>query len=288
MVYRQANESVLETIFNHVAEMTPTERLIAQYITSNPSEVIYLTARELAGRVGVSDASVVRFCQSMGFSGFKELKLRIALATQASEPHIAVYHAEDALQMRLDQTFDRALAMLQNTRKALSSEHIVFVARQIKAARRVILLGAGTSGLVAKDMQIKLTRLGMSAFFDDQPQNAAILVGLAQAGDTAIAFSHSGNTLETVNLLRTAKEHGAFAVAVTNNASSQIAGIANDVLLTASDELPFHSLAMTSRLAQLFVVDALVAALIHEMGDEVQDHFQRIASAVTDLSHRGS
>lgn len=278
---------MMEFILNRVEQMTASERAIAQYIVSNESEVIYLTARELAERVGVSDASIVRFCQSIGFSGFKELKLKIALATQAAEREAAHADADLPLQDKLVNTFERAITSIRNTERTLSPEHLFQTSKRVRAAKRVCLLGAGTSGVVARDLQIKLTRLGITTLFDDQPQNAAVLMALVTPADVVIAFSHSGNTMETLNLLRTGKDRGAFTIAVTNNAGSRIAGIADLVLMTASDELPFHSFAMTSRIAQMVVVDTLVTVLIAELGDDVQENLKSIASAVTELSHGG-
>ena len=262
--------------------MTPSERAIAQYILNHESEVIYLTARELADRVGVSDASIVRFCQSIGYSGFRELKLRIALETQASEPHRA-HTADASLQGRLDRTFDRAVTSIRNTQKLLSEEQVLCAAARIRQASRVYLLGAGTSGVVARDFQIKLSRLGITALYDEQSQNMAIHMALATPADVVVAFSHSGNTLDIVNLMRTGRQRGAFSIAVTNNMASKIAQVADVLLLTASDELPFHSFAVTSRLAQLLVVDCLVTVLVSEIGKGVNENLEKIAEAVTGL-----
>jgi RpiR family carbohydrate utilization transcriptional regulator len=267
--------------------MTPSERAIAQYILNNESEVIYLTARELADRVGVSDASIVRFCQSIGYSGFKELKLRIALASQASEPH-RVQVADASLQGKLDHTFERAVTSIRSTQRVLSEEHLVLAAERIRQASRVYLLGAGTSGVVARDSQIKLARLGITALYDDQSQNMAIHMALATSDDVVMAFSHSGNTLDIVNLLRIGRERGAFTIAVTNNMASRIVQAADVLLLTASDELPFHSFATTSRITQLLVVDCLITVLTSDMGSKVNENLEKIAEAVTGLSNGDS
>ncbi len=262
--------------------MTPSERAIAQYILNNESEVIYLTARELADRVGVSDASIVRFCQSIGYSGFRELKLKIALESQASESHRA-QSADASLEGELDRTFERAVTSIRNTQRVLSEEQVSLAAERIRQASRVYLLGAGTSGVVARDFQIKMSRLGITALYDEQSHNMAIHMALATPNDVVLAFSHSGNTLDIVNLMRIGRERGAFAIAVTNNMASKIAQAADVLLLTASDELPFHRFATTSRLTQLLVVDCLVTALASDMGKGIDGNLKKIAEAVTGL-----
>ena len=80
-------------------------------------------------------------------------------------------------------------------------------------------------------------------------------------GDVAIALSHTGTTVDTIDALREARSHGATTVAVTNYPRSPICAAANFVLLTAARETAFRSGAMTSRIAQLTVVDCLFVVL---------------------------
>jgi DNA-binding MurR/RpiR family transcriptional regulator len=130
-----AGESTsLEIIRQNVAAMTPAERAIAQYIISNQASVVYLTARQLAEQAGVSDASVVRFCQSLGYSGFKELRLRIALAAQASEPYARHADSDVSIESKVAATCERAIATIRKTQSLLSIEMLMRVARKLPGA----------------------------------------------------------------------------------------------------------------------------------------------------------
>lgn len=273
----------VETILQRIAEMTPAERAIAQYIASNQTTVIYLTARELAEHVGVSDATVVRFCQSLGYSGFKELKLQVALAAQASEPFAKSADSTVSVRSNIDATCDRAVAAIRNTQALLSLPTLTEVAACLQAARRVYLVGSGTSSVVARDAYIKLSRLGITALHDEQPHNTAAALALCGQNDAVLAFSHSGNTAEVISLLRIARSKGARIIAVTNNANSRIASVAHDLLLTGSDELPFHSFAMTSRMAQLTVVDSLVTVIIANQGETGKSVRAAIAASISEF-----
>ena len=75
------------------------------------------------------------------------------------------------------------------------------------------------------------------------------------------AISHSGATHETVAATRLAKEAGARTIVITNFARSPIQAYADVVLFTMARETRFRTEAMTSRIAQLCVADALIAAL---------------------------
>lgn len=278
-----ATEHPIEVILKRVSEMTNAERSVAQYIVSNQGTVIYLTAKDLAERIGVSDATVVRFCQSLGYSGFKELKLKIAIAAQASESFAEQADSAIPIKRRFETVFERTITTIRNTQARLSTEALTKVAARLLGAKRVYLLGAGTSAVVARDAQIKLTRLGITALQDEQPHNMAAALALCGVEDVVLAFSHSGNTAEIVHLSHIAKSKGAWVTIVTNNASSRVVEIANELLITGSDELPFHSFAMTSRLAQLVVVDCLVTIMIAELGEVQHERQIAITEAVTEL-----
>jgi DNA-binding MurR/RpiR family transcriptional regulator len=82
-------------------------------------------------------------------------------------------------------------------------------------------------------------------------------VALLSRGDIAIGISHTGTTLDVIELLNLAREHGATTVAITNFPRSPITAVADHVLTTAARETTYRSGAMASRLAQLTVVDCI-------------------------------
>jgi DNA-binding MurR/RpiR family transcriptional regulator len=275
-----------QLIQTRLSEMTPTERRLAQYVLENQHRVIYATAREVAREIGTSDASVVRFCQLLGFSGFRELKLHIALDIQRSEFDEGYRHISSDMPARWNTLVRRLIDSIQDTQKLQSVEIVEQVADYILGAKRLYLLGMGTSGVVARDAQLKLARLGFTAIFDDQAHNMAVAMALATADDVVIAFSHSGNTAEIANLLRVGRAAGARTIAITNNPASIVAKTAEIVLLTAADEVPFHSFATTSRIAQLVVIDLLMTTLLARLGSQTQERLAKIAAAITSLTER--
>ena len=82
------NESCLNRIIAKSGSQnaTVTERKIALYIKENLEKVLHCNLLELAELIGVSDASMVRFCKSLGYKGFQEFKIRVAMEAIPSEP----------------------------------------------------------------------------------------------------------------------------------------------------------------------------------------------------------
>jgi DNA-binding MurR/RpiR family transcriptional regulator len=80
--------------------------------------------------------------------------------------------------------------------------------------------------------------------------------------DVAIGISHSGTSRMTVDAIRAAKKRGAFTVAITNHAGSVFAREASLCLLTSLRERKVHVATLTSRVAQLTLIDCLYIALV--------------------------
>ena len=126
------------------------------------------------------------------------------------------------------------------------------------------MFGVGASGFVALDLQMKLQRIGKAAFGWTDPHMAISSAALRQQGDVVIGLSHTGTTVDTIDVLREARSHGATTIAVTNFPWSPITEVADVVLLTAARETAFRSGAMTSRIAQLTLIDCLFTTLAQQ------------------------
>jgi DNA-binding MurR/RpiR family transcriptional regulator len=138
---------------------------------------------------------------------------------------------------------------------------LVNVVNELATASRIDIYGVGASGFVALDLQQKLQRIGRAAFAWPDPHMAVTSAALREPGDVAVGLSHTGTTVDTIDALGEARRNGAKTVAVTNFPWSPITEVANFVLLTAARETAFRSGAMTSRIAQLTVVDCLFVVL---------------------------
>ena len=107
---------------------------------------------------------------------------------------------------------------------------------------------------------------------------------MLSAGDVAIGISHTGTTIDTVDALRVAQDRAATTIAVTNFEGSAIASLGDIVLLTAARETTFRSGSMSSRIAQLALVDCLFAAVAQRSYERSIESL-RSTSAVVESRH---
>ena len=112
----------------------------------------------------------------------------------------------------------------------------------------------------AKDAYLKFLRLNKPCIVNEDWHSQLLQARNAAPEDVGIVFSYSGQTQEMVECMRALKENGTPCIAITRFAPSQVAKLADHLLYIAANESLFRNGAMSSRLAQLNVVDILYTA----------------------------
>jgi len=262
---------VLVSIRALLPSLAPVEQRVARQVLADPFGTAMQSISELAASCGTSATTVIRFCRAVGLRGYPEL--RIALAAAAShggdsaraDPPDDIIPDDDPA--TIVQKIGHADAVaVTDTARHLDIATLVRVTDVLAQARRIDIYGVGASGYVALDLQQKLQRIGKPAFAWPDPHMAITSAALLGPADVAVALSHTGTTADTIDALREAGGHGARTVAITNFPRSAITAGTDFVLLTAARETAFRSGAMTSRIAQLTVVDCLFVVLAqHEL-----------------------
>ena len=260
---------ILVTIRSLLPNLAPVERRVAQAVLDDPQGVAWRSISELARTCGTSATSVVRFCRAIGLRGYPDLRLALAGAvarddaTSVTTASHDIAPDDDAATITSKIAYADARAVT-DTANHLDIATLVQVTEALAKAGRIDIYGVGASGFVALDLQMKLQRIGRPAFAWPDPHMAISSASLRGAGDVAIGLSHTGTTVDTIDVLREARSHGALTVAVTNFPWSPITEVADLVLLTAARETAFRTGAMTSRIAQLTVVDCLFVTLAQQ------------------------
>ncbi|MCI0158879.1 MurR/RpiR family transcriptional regulator [Leifsonia shinshuensis] len=258
--------SIQTSIQSHVDSFPPTMRRVADVILERPQIVMENTISELARACDTSEASIVRFCRALGFTGYPQLKLQLAaeLAKESAEfggngdgAYGADISPSDTLAEMVAKIAGSEILGIRETADSLDMEVLQRVIRKLERAKRVVLFGVGASNAGAQDLAQKLLRIGHVALAFHDAHDALVSAALVEQGDVAIGFSHNGRTRETMAFLSAARRNGAHTVAVTNVPDSPLAEQAESVLRTAVRETTFRSGAMASRIAQLTIIDYL-------------------------------
>lgn len=126
-------------------------------------------------------------------------------------------------------------------------------------ARKILIFGKGSSFLVCKDLEMKLRRINKFCVAQGESHDQLVDASFINNKDVVIFISNSGKTKEIISSALLAKENKTPIISITRIGSSILADISDVVLYTSALESEFRSAAMTSRISQMSVVDALYA-----------------------------
>ena len=269
--------------------MTPAQLALADYLVGNLEAMSQLTIAEIADAAGVSSATITRFCETLGYAGFSQLKSAMVIALEQKRKdreQFAIADGDITEEDNADETlvkisFQEAEA-ISATARNIDRKQLDAAVEAILGCRRLDIYGLGSSYLAALDLQQKLHRIGLTAYCWNDNHLALTSAAVLTKDDVAIAFSHSGVTTEVFQMLETAKRSGAKVIGVTNHPASPI-GRASDILLTTSaKESRFRSGAMSSRIVQLAVVDFMFVRIMQRLYKSASASLERTYDAVKD------
>lgn len=258
-----------------------TEKKVADYLLENYSKVIYMSVTEFAENCDVGETTIIRFCRKIGLKGYQEFKLILAREMVNPEDEVhenvnAYDHIDDIIKKI---TFVNKQA-IEDTTKLLSHAQLENAVKAIINASKVDIYGVGASAFTAGDAKYKFMRIGINCeYFSDTHMQCMSAVNLDKTC-VAIGISFSGSTKDTVDSLTLAKEAKAYTIAITNYAKSPITKVADAVLLTSAVETPIRSGALTSKIAQLHVLDILYTTIAFKMNGEAYEVLNKTAEAV--------
>ncbi|NPV53000.1 MAG: MurR/RpiR family transcriptional regulator [Firmicutes bacterium] len=259
------------------------EQKVASFVLSHPEDIIHLSITEVAERSGVSEATVVRFCQSLGYKGYHELKITLAgeIVSPLRLVHEDIREDDDVAQV-IEKVFHSDMQALHDTKKILDAAEIEKAVQAIAVARKVEFYAAGNSIPVALDAHYRFLRIGVpsSLYFD--PAIQAMSATLLTKYDVAIGISHSGSSKDTVESLGLAREAGATTICITNHSKSPITQVAAIQLFTTSDETTFRDEAMASRIAEFAIIDTLYVGVALRRFSQSLAYIRKTGEVVVD------
>lgn len=267
----QSDSPIMIKIRSVYPDLKKAERRVADYILQNSETVIYENLAQSSKEAGVSEASFVRFCKNIGFSGFTDMRLALATTVGRKQQELSDNFELDRATPLEDipaRVVARSIHAMEDMLGILNREEYSRAVKALQAAERICIFGVANSASVGDDAMNKLLRLGKLAVATSDPHLQIMQATSLTGRDVAIGISHSGKTRQTIDALKIAKRAGAVVICITNHEASTITDTADIKLLTADYEKDFESETMTSRLSQLAIIDMLY------LGVMLQDYDQ--------------
>lgn len=271
---------MLRRISQSLPTLSPAEKRVGEWLLAHPKEAAGATLAYVATECGTSEPTVIRFCRHLGLDGFRELGIRIteALSSSASYVHRDVSPDDSTLDAAV-KVLDASIQSLLGMRSQLSSMPIDEAVSVMTNARQIAFAGIGASGHVARDACHKFFRLGIPCSAVTDPSMILQFAAIAETNDVIVLLSHTGRWSEFAEAAKLARARGAAVIAITNPAS-ELAKQATVLFPAEVIEDTSVFTPMSSRLAQLALLDAIHVALALQQGGAASDRLRRSKNAL--------
>ena len=265
---------MLTEISQASGRLSRAEKQVADWVLAHPRQAAESTLAHVADACATSEPTVIRFCRSVGLSGFRELTIRLteALSRPLSYVHRDV-RVEDSASVAADKVVESSIQSLIDLRAQLRSMPIDDGVTILKNARQIAFAGLGASGYVARDASNKFFRLGTPCSALTDSPSIRQFAAVADARDVIFAISHTGKWSDL-------RHSDAATVIAITTPDSELARSASLVFPCTPHEDTSVYTPMSSRLVHLALLDAIHVAFALALGDDAVDKLRRSKEAL--------
>jgi DNA-binding MurR/RpiR family transcriptional regulator len=250
-------------------ELTPTERRIAEAVLAEPTLIAFGTVSDLAGRVGTSRPTIVRFANKLGFEGYTRLQrhARAHLSRRLARPSERIRHDDPSGQP----TRGAIDAAISSVFSALDGVQLPKLAAPLVTAENVWVLSGESSqaGALALHSGLSMVRPGVR-LVDEH----AIGTELSDAGpeDAAVVFDFFRYRRQVIEAARVFAGLGVEVIAVTDTPLSPLVELAS-----AWCEIDVPAIGpFDSSVPAVTVAELLVARVARDLHDQATGRIDRI------------
>lgn len=228
-------------------QMSAVERRIADFILENAQLLRDYSSQQLANALGISQSSVVKFTQKLGFKGYPDLKYSVgeanARADSGDAPQVAASANGEPQESPPQNLWRRKSEAEEATRLINGPAVIQNVADTIEHAGRagkVFIIGLGEDDIYARNFALRLSLLGLLTVHNFDTARMTANVSAAGSGDVLLVFSEHGNHPALCKIARYFRERRGKVISVTRHTANPLRTLADLALLvSAYDELPY-------------------------------------------------
>lgn len=277
-----ASSSIQPKIKALYNELSKKETQIADFMLKDPKKFSRMTINEIGEELSVAPSTVFQFTRKLGYKGFRDF--RNDLLAEEFDPAISVHEniqpGEDELSIAT-KVFSSSIVSLRDTAKLLTQDSLKKASELLLDAKTVTFFGVGGSNVVAYDAYHKFLRSPLHVQYAMDVHVQRMLAARLDENDCAVITTHTGLTHETLDIARVAREAGASIIATTSYPSAQLANLADVVLVSTAEETEFRPESLSSRIAQLGIIDSLFTIVMFNSGERSVEPLRRIRKVIS-------
>ena len=267
------SKHLISNIQSQYTRLSKGQKLIAQYILNNYDKVAFMTACKLGETVGVSESTVVRFANALGYSGYP--KLQAALQELIKNKLTTVQRVEMAHDYSddfaiLNKVLKSDIDNIRSTLEEIDERAFKEASNKLLRARKIYILGMRSSFVVAQYLgfyldiildNVHIIRMDMGDAFEQ-------IVRINEE-DVIVAISFPRYSKKSYQIVNYAKEKGAHVISLTDSLFAPVASLADNTLLVKSNMASF----VDSLVPALSISNALAISVGMKEKEDIKQHF---------------
>ena len=281
---QEISRNVFDTINLKYYDLTVSEKKTADYVMSHRTETQYMSIADLAEASGVAEATVSRFCRTLGYEGYNLFKLAVANASSVSgsgsEMLSGTVTEDDGFDEMCQKLFTADRDAMDQTMSVLDEKQIGKAADMLHNAGRVLCMGQGGSMLMASECAHLFSTVSGKFFPVTDSHSQVIAAANMSPDDVLLFFSYSGATRDMIETLTVARDNKVSVILITRFPKSPGAAFADLVIPCGSNESPLQLGSVAAKIAQLYLLDVLFAEYCRRKPEIVRERKEKIAAAL--------
>ena len=262
--------------------LSDKEKQIADYVLANPHKITHNSISDLSEELHLASSTIFQFTKKLGYNGFKDFKLAVLVQENdfiANTIHEDINSDDNELSIA-QKVFESNIKTLNDTKSILQQSSLQQASEMILECDNLYFFGVGGSEILANDAFHKFLRSPIKVVHNSDYHIQLMEASIMTSKDCAICISHTGKTKETIKLARLAKKNGARVIVITSHENSPLTELGDVVFISVSAEIEFHSEALSSRISQLSILDALYVILMFMNKDKLNDSLSKIRKTI--------
>ncbi len=246
--------------------MSAIERRIADYILDNAHLLRDYSSQQLASALGISQSSVVKFSQKLGFKGYPDLKYSVGQAVaRGGGPAPASPDEPETVgdaYTRLEESLRRSKAAAEEETRLLNPrDHIERIVERLDRAQKVFVCGLGDDGLFAREFAMRLSLLGVLTIHHADPILMMTNVSSARPDDVLILLSEFGKLPQLSQISRQFQDAGGTVVSITRHTANPLRAHADAALVVSAHDAAPHIEQLLYRSSLQYLLDFVFVLL---------------------------
>lgn len=257
--------NILEKIDKNTANYTVGERLVADYVTKYPIDVVRYSAEALAERCNTSRSNVVRLCKKLGYNGFSEFKYE--MNRYMNSPHSSVKNHSSTDPENLRSAYQKYLNCFTLLENMYNSTQLKQIAEIILNANKIMILGQYHSFFSAQQLEFRLNRCRIDAHALSDVSSMEALGEMLTQKDVVIIFSISGGKVYH-DIVTGCRKRGSKIILITMTENPPISRYADIIIVLPCITRLYGESILDDAPTFYFFIELLIEEIVHQIQAE--------------------